>query len=152
IDLPILRRLGKGIVMIYQGSDARQNWFVRQHFSFGHEAVVERKDRDRRKATRIAKVSRYAHRIFSLNPDLIPVLPSGTTFLPYTVASFEDCLALRASASDSGPVRIVHAPTRRALKGMDYIVTACERLRAASLPLELVLVERVPHAEAQRLF
>ena len=152
IDLPLLRRRGKGIVMIYQGADARQNWFVRQHFSFGHAALIEAKDRDRRKATRIAKVGRYAHRIFALNPDLIPVLPPGTTFLPYTVASADESYARQLTAPATGRVRVVHAPTDRPVKGTDYIVAACERLRAAGTPLELVLVERVPHAEAQRLF
>jgi hypothetical protein len=152
IDLPILRRHGKAIVMIYQGADARQNWFVRQHYRFGHEAVVEGKDRDRRKATRIATVARYAHRIFSLNPDLIPVLPLGTAFLPYTVASYDECHARRLTAPATGPVRIAHAPTDRLVKGTDYVVAACERLQAAGAAVTLVLVERVPHTEALRLF
>jgi glycosyltransferase involved in cell wall biosynthesis len=45
------------------------------------------------------------------------------------------------------PVRVVHAPGGRARKGTDYVIEACERL-----PVELDIIENVPHDEAARRY
>ena len=39
---------------------------------------------------------------------------------------------------------VVHAPSNRARKGTEYVIAACERL-----PVELDIVEGVPHDEAR---
>ena len=47
------------------------------------------------------------------------------------------------------PVRIGHAPSVRAAKGTEIILQAI-RAVAAFHPVELVLIENLPHAEALR--
>ena len=42
-------------------------------------------------------------------------------------------------------------PTNRSIKGTRYVEQACARLRAEGLPIELVLVEHVPHAQVKDL-
>ena len=51
--------------------------------------------------------------------------------------------ATPVSAAD--PVRILHAPSDRGIKGTRYVLAAVERLKAAGYPVELLLLEGVPH-------
>lgn len=46
----------------------------------------------------------------------------------------------------NGPVRIVHAPNHRAMKGTDALIRACDALREEGLQVELRLLERIPYA------
>lgn len=50
----------------------------------------------------------------------------------------------RAGAS-GGPLRILHAPNHRTLKGTRHFVDAVETLRKEGLEVELVVLERVPN-------
>jgi glycosyltransferase involved in cell wall biosynthesis len=65
-------------------------------------------------------------------------------FLPF------DADAMPAARPAAGPVRICHAPRIRAVKGTETIISAVESL-AREVPVELVLVEDLPHAEALKL-
>ena len=51
-------------------------------------------------------------------------------------------------AESTAPLRVVHAPNHRALKGTDHLVAAVERLRDDGVEIDLVLVERTPNREA----
>lgn len=48
------------------------------------------------------------------------------------------------------PIRIGHAPTNRAVKGTDFILAELDRLKE-KYPVEIVLIENLPHEEALRL-
>jgi glycosyltransferase involved in cell wall biosynthesis len=49
----------------------------------------------------------------------------------------------------NGPVRIVHAPNHRAMKGTDALIRACDALREEGLQIDLRLLERIPNAEVR---
>jgi glycosyltransferase involved in cell wall biosynthesis len=49
--------------------------------------------------------------------------------------------------SDRARPIVVHAPSHRPKKGTDYVIAACEQL-----PVELDIVERVPHEEARERY
>jgi glycosyltransferase involved in cell wall biosynthesis len=65
-------------------------------------------------------------------------------FLPF------DAEAMPPANPPPGPLRICHAPRIRSVKGTETIIAAVESL-SRDLPLELVLIEDVSHAEALRL-
>lgn len=55
-------------------------------------------------------------------------------------------------AKDSGPalapgkkIRILHAPNHKAIKGTEYFVNAVNELQAEGLPVELILLQKVPN-------
>lgn len=50
-----------------------------------------------------------------------------------------------------GPVRVLHAPNHRTIKGTEFFVRAIQELREEGVDVELVLVERVPNSEIKRL-
>ena len=54
-------------------------------------------------------------------------------------------------ARTPGPLRLLHAPNHREIKGTRHVVKAVEQLREEGLDIELVMVERVPNEEVRRL-
>lgn len=138
-DLPVLHRLGKRIVVTFQGSDARQARVGGRLV----EAVPERftPELDLARQRTIAAFDRYGHAIFFLNPDLADVLPERAMFLPYASVD-PDEWTLTSEASD-GPPLVVHAPSDPRVKGTEQIVAAVSRLEAEGVPLRFELLHGI---------
>jgi hypothetical protein len=154
LELPFLKRSGKRIVVTFQGCDARMKGRSQEFFTTNACATCDvswctpRMDAIRQR--RIQKVFRYADRVFALNPDLLHVLP-GAEFLPYASVDPREWRAASSDARASAPVRILHAPTNRSIKGTRFVEEACEELRREGFQLELQLVERVPHRQMMQV-
>jgi len=157
LELPWLKRMGKRIVVTFQGCDARMKTLSRERFETSACAECEvawctpRLDEIRR--ARIRKVCAYADQIFALNPDLLHFLP-GAEFLPYASVSPAEWIpdeTAPATPSSVQPFRVLHMPTERSIKGTKYIEQACAQLRAEGWPVELRVVEHVPHAHVKDL-
>ncbi len=157
LELPLLKRLNKRIVITFQGCDARIKTESRRRFQTSACAECdvawcsERLDRIRQRRAR--KVLRHADQIFALNPDLLHFLPGGE-FLPYASVNPAEWMeggGSRATLSAAGPIRILHMPTNRSIKGTHYVERAYGRLKAWGFPVKLVLVEGVPHAAVEEL-
>ncbi len=157
LDLPLLKRLGKRIVVTFQGCDARIKTLSRKQF--GTSACAEcdvawcTPQMDEIRHKRIRKVFAYADKVFALNPDLLHFLP-GAEFLPYASVNPVEWTAgasYSRRSADVGPIRIIHMPTNRSIKGTKYIEQACAQLRAEGMLVELVLVEHVPHDQVKNL-
>jgi hypothetical protein len=57
------------------------------------------------------------------------------------------------SPEEPGAVlRVAHAPSKRAIKGTEAVIAAVDALRARDAPVELDLIEGVPHREARRRY
>ena len=155
-DLPLLRRAGKGIVVTYQGDEARlgSTWGTpgsRFEARLSDEADYYTPEADQWKRRMIAKISRYADRIFYLNPDLAVSLPESAEFLPYAHVDLRDWLPVNPGRG-AGPPLVVHAPFRRGVKGSDYVIEAVRRLQEEGIPVDFVLLEGKTRKEARRLF
>jgi glycosyltransferase involved in cell wall biosynthesis len=48
------------------------------------------------------------------------------------------------------PLRVLHAPNHRAIKGTRYFVEAVRRLREEGVAIELTIMERVPNSEIRK--
>ncbi len=155
-DLPLLRRAGKGIVVTYQGNDARQADFCKTHFKISPVNEVEpgyySAASDAHKRVRIERFAKYADRIYALNPDLLHVLPPQTEFLPYSHIDLRDWQPSgNDKASPSVPV-VIHAPSHPGVKGTRFVVDAISRLQAEGIPLEFILVKGLSHSEARGIY
>jgi glycosyltransferase involved in cell wall biosynthesis len=84
-----------------------------------------------------------------VNPDLLRFVP-GSEFVPYASVD-PQIVTPEPSEPRRGPIRIVHAPTNREIKGTEHVLAAVERLRGRH-DVELRLVEGLPHAEAMQLY
>ena len=155
-DLPILKRVGKKIVVTYQGSDARQGDFLRERFRFHNldipfpETISDASDRC--KVDRINQFNQYADLIYSLNPDLFYVLPERTKFLPYATMDLKEQHYIDPSGSENKCPLVIHAPTDRVIKGTKFLLEAVKRLEDEGVPFDFLLVEGLAHQEALDLY
>lgn len=156
LDLRWLRRAGKGIVVTFQGDDARQGDYCRRHFDIHFADEVEADyyapELDERKRQWIAQFDRYADRIYALCPDLLNVLPKRAEYLPFGNVDPAAWPATPPSADPSRRPMLIHAPSHRGVKGTRFIVAAVEQLRREGVPFDFTLVENLPHHEARRVY
>jgi glycosyltransferase involved in cell wall biosynthesis len=155
IELAYVRFLGKVVFVTYQGDDARQGDYSLQHFpvsiarqvSPGYYCIAS----DRFKRRSIAVMDGLASEIYSVNPDLLHVLPRRAHFMPYGHIFLEEWVPSYTQAH-LGPLRIVHAPSHRKVKGTDMILAALHHLKAQGHSFELSLVEGLSNAEARKIY
>jgi hypothetical protein len=151
-DLPLLKAARKTIVVTYQGDDARQGDYLREHFELSIAQGVEpgyyTPDSDERKRASISRIARYADHIYSLNPDLLHVLPARAEFLPYANVDPRDCLVAAPPGGSARPPIVAHAPTHRGVKGTPAILAACDQLRSEGVEFELDVIEGVTREAA----
>lgn len=148
LDFYWIKKAGKKIVITFQGDDARQKDFFIKNFGWGpyekkYSLLDKFKDVNRRR--RIKKVERFADAIFALNPDFMYVLPEKTQFLPYASPEISKIRPIKTRSK--GKIKILHAPSDRLIKGTDEIVRTIKKL-SKKYPIELVLIENLPHKEA----
>lgn len=140
---------GRCVFVTFQGDDARQSQcFSAEHRKSGLAvAHLQRTGLDdRSKKRKICYLQNVANRTYALNPDLIDVLPSGTTFMPYCS---EAVMGSGQEAAQSSPSFVVgHAPTNRLIKGTQYVIDAVDRLRREGNDVELRLIESKDHNSA----
>ena len=153
ISLHRLRINQKTVFVTFQGSDAREtNCFQDYHLRSGlAEKVVSRSgmsDRSIRKKKNL--LAEIVDKIYSLNPDLLEVLPQGAEFLPY--ATEATLYAKVLPIKETGELVIGHAPTHRITKGTDQIIGAVDRLRANGHRVRLELIEGLTKADALKKY
>lgn len=154
-DLPFYD--GKKI-MTYNGCDARQKYPTMKRVDFSpchqekcYNGMCNNGRLDAIRKKRIKLVDKNVDHIFALNPDLMHFLPKEkTTFLPYSVAGWEDISASKYKINKT--IKIVHAPTNREAKGSKYILKALENLEGKYKNLEVILVENIPYEKALKLY
>jgi hypothetical protein len=157
IELPLLKSLGKVIAVTYQGDDARQGDFCRANFEYSIAQEVNgqyySETTDESKRQRIKSFSKHADLIYSLNPDLLHVLPTHAQFLPYAHISLEDwrCDSDALENNSESPL-VIHAPSHRNAKGTRHILDAVKRLHADGLKFDFRLVEGLTQLEARKLY
>jgi glycosyltransferase involved in cell wall biosynthesis len=138
-ELPMLRRLGKIVVVTWQGCDVRPRaacpWCERPEcLAHGPWREADAK-----------AMLKHADRAVFLNPDLGRYLP-GATFLPY--ASVDVGAIEPRPLPDRGTIVVAHAPTNRPVKGTAYVTAAVEALRAEGVDVEIDLITGVTNREA----
>lgn len=132
--LPLLKMANKGIVVTYQGDDARQGDYSRANFAIsianevGNDYYSD--ETDQWKRARIAKFGAYADRIFALNPDLLHVLPPHTgihALWPYRSA--RKWHPIVKPLNPEQPPVVLHAPSHRGAKGTRFVMDAMAAYR-----------------------
>lgn len=124
LDFPLWRMLNKKVVMHHHGTDIR----------YKGEPWLR---------------SRLAQRIFVSTPDLLEWSrnaiwipnPLDLEMYPYVGVN-------KSRANGIDPIKILHAPSKRWLKGTEHVLSAIKRLKNEGYNIELILVENMPHKEA----
>ncbi len=155
IELAYLKLLGKTVFVTFQGDDARQGDYCLSNYAITFANRVEpgyysRASDDFKRAS-ISRFSEIANGIYSVNPDLLNVLPVRSRFVPYGHVFLNEWLPIYSQAH-SGSLRILHAPSHRKVKGTDLILTALNELKARGYDFELLLVEGMSNANAKKIY
>jgi len=153
-ELKWLKKKGKRIFVTFQGDDARLVSYHKKHFEItpvlNQEYYKTNLKKDSYNQYRIQMFTKYADKIFALNPDLLYVLPPEAEFLPYSPLDLTEWKYLGVEPKER--LKIVHAPTERYTKGTKYIIDAVEKLRSEGYNFEFLLIENVPRQEAKKIF
>lgn len=147
-ELPVLRLLGKRIVFVFNGSDARPPYIDGTDMDPAHgRTITECIGLARRKKSEIRRAERWADLVVShaLYLHLFERPAAGFQVLGLPGPLRSEFPAVPPEP-DAPPIRVLHAPSNPTVKGTALIRTAVERLRAEGLPLELVELHGVPNS------
>lgn len=146
-DLPVLRALGKRVVFHFCGCDVRNRAETLRQYETSACAecsaptCLSKRNPDRS----------LADALFVSTPDLLEFVPGATLVpAPIDLARWTPRLPRTRLISRVDPLRIVHAPSDREKKGTRHVIGAVERLARAGYPVELMMLEGVPHDEVPR--
>lgn len=154
-DVNLWRRLGKTVAMTFYGDDLRLVSGATDRNPWSHLGLAEiagpLADRDPLKKQLVSSLDARGVTMFATNPDLMPQLPADrgrAHFLPY---GHVDIAAIRAAPPGDGPIRFLHLPTNRAVKGTEFFIDAVARLTREGRPCELTVAEGVSNSDALAL-
>lgn len=150
-DLSLWRLLNKTLAMTFYGDDVRQIKSSIERNPHTHlalpEIAKELQGRDSLRARYLNSIDRNIPIIYAVNPDLLTILPDRAQWLGYS-----HCDPMTHPAQhwpiDARPLRLLHMPTNRAVKGTAELVAAVERLRKDGHQVTLTLVEGRHNAQA----
>lgn len=141
-DLALLKKLGKRIVFVFLGSEARNYKAFNQQYPDVHLPWPEThiKDDLNAKLIFIRRIEYYADTIHAL-PDISGLFLRSyyPTYVPYFVEDKPH------KVPDNKVPRIIHAPSNRNIKGTMQIMATLERLKAEGLQFELKIIEKMPN-------
>lgn len=144
-DFPILKKSGKKIISIFNGSDIR-HWSATEpaRKSFNLKSYDGYRDGAplRNKLTAMRMAERYADVIFA-QPSYaeLAVRPYMHYYIAMNVSLYKHFVSGR-----DVPV-VVHAPSRREIKGTVEILATLERLKSEGVKFELRLLEGMANSE-----
>jgi hypothetical protein len=155
VELYLLKLMSKPVFVTYQGDDARQGGYCLEHFKISIATQVDSSyynvKSDNFKKRSIIRLAKFADQIYSLNPDLLHVLPLNAKFIPYSHIFLDDWLPVYTQL-ESRPLRVLHAPSDRKVKGTDTLLNALNKLKLQGFQFELLLVEGLSNMEARKMY
>jgi glycosyltransferase involved in cell wall biosynthesis len=141
-DLPLYRALGRTVVFHFHGCDVRNRAMMRAHHPRATCTECDPFCVPARQQAVIAASRRHADAALVSTPDLLESVPHAR-HVP--VAASLDDYPFRPVAR--APLKVLHAPTNRLIKGTVYVERAYEALRPRFPGVEFRVVERLPWRE-----
>lgn len=153
-DIFLLKLMGKRLYFTFQGSDAR----LSTHYTALHPTKVLAKlnpdyisaRADAYKTKRIARAEKHADKIYCLNPDLLRNFSSKAKFRPYYNVDTHEVAPHNIFENDT--IHIVHAPSKRDIKGTSYILEAVNNICLTQKNIRFTLVENLSNKDAQKVY
>jgi hypothetical protein len=142
-EIAPLKALGRGLVFTVLGCDVRDPI---ANAALPLTACTECAPRGcspvREKLLDVSR--RHGDLTYATTPDLIAFAPHAT-WLPLAFDPAK--LSHLPAPPTAGPLRVLHAPTDRGIKGSRHVLAAIDDLRGEGAAIELVLVEKQSQAE-----
>lgn len=147
-DLPILKFLGKKMVMHYWGSDVRQLSIARRKNKY----VRVKLDNEKHIINRIKHIAKYIKTAIVEDYELIEYIHDyfNRVAVIRQAVDLEKFIPIFPSKDCIKPI-IVHAPTDSNLKGTEYVIAAIDKLKG-EYPLEFILIQGISHEQATSIY
>ncbi len=150
-DVPVLSLLGRKIFFYFCGCDIRDEKATIRSYPVNacRRCFPKRCSPNREKA--LAYAARYGQVNFVSTPDLMEFV-ERPLLLPQAVdfTLIGEILAEPAPPRDPASFIIAHAPTNRAIKGTDHLISSVEELNRQGIPAELLIMENLSQRDALR--
>jgi hypothetical protein len=148
-ELRLLRWLGKSVVFVFTGSDARPPYIDGADMdpALGR-SIADCVRLARVKKRQIGQIERWSTAVVShaLYLHLFERPAAGFEILGLAQPLLSAFPALEAEPPEP-PIRIVHSPSNPSVKGSERVRVAVERLVAEGLPLELIELRNLPNSQ-----
>lgn len=157
LDLPLLKLFRKKILMTYYGSDIRLMVVEKQRNPYYERLAF---DSNHPKRDKWKKLKLYWHKLWidrffairELYEWAVTVLPPERVIEDVWVVTQIDASAYMPTYETKPIPTLVHAPTNPRVKGSEYVEQAIQTLRDEGYQFEYRRLEKVPNAEAQRIY
>ena len=150
-DIPLLKAAGKRVVYHFRGQEARTAEAFRRvnpyHYVDEGAGQLFQRFPDEQKRLFVEFVSSIADVVLANDPEIRSYVPSATV-VPRAIDLDEWTMV--GPVSDEEPL-IVHAPSRRGVKGTDAVRAAVARMQRDGLRFRFRLVEGLSNAEARQI-
>jgi len=147
VDLPVIRLLGKKIIMEYLGTDIQGYEVSVQKYKWTNLRAIMTPEQgliyDKRNHDRYKFEQKYIHKSLVCAP-VYSEFVHGSEVLPLAIDIHKFQFSPLPEIKNN-VFRIMHAPTHRANKGTDYILDALDRLKTEGFQIEVDLVENILH-------
>jgi glycosyltransferase involved in cell wall biosynthesis len=155
LELPLLKLLGKKIIVSAYGADVRVERTTRALGRYNCcmdctqrlVACICDEDLARRN---LAHVQRYADSTLSMG-DMIEYTPGSRNDLFYWAIDLKEWPFVGVPLSSS-PVKVLHAPNHPQFKGTRYLEACIKQLQDEGYPVQLVLVRELNNEEAKEVY
>jgi hypothetical protein len=151
LELPLLRLLGKRIVLMPYGGDT---WILDRvpDLAWRHALLIEYGEL----GNRAAAIERRVRRLTSQADAVVGCLVHATCLprwdiLPLIYYPVDARRLQPVPPRTEGPIRNAHAANHRGAKGTEFLIAAVDRLRAEGIDLDLMVIEKRPNREALEL-
>lgn len=150
-ELQLLHLAGKKVIALPYGSDVAVPSRIRS-LEWRHGLMRNYPELGRHEAERLRWIDYFSRRADYIVACLVHLetLPRWDLLTIHYYPIDTDAWAPERDDSGNdgtnGPVRIVHAPNHRAMKGTAALIRACDALRDEGLQIDLRLLERLPNA------
>lgn len=150
LDLPLLRRMNKRIFVHFRGLDLVDLAYFDYLRAKGRGETVPEPPMSRpEQLASLAKWRKYADALLVSEPDLKWVAPEAHLVQQAIDLERWSVPYHKPQSADDGIIRVVHAPSMRRKKGTEFVEQSVEALQSEGLPVELVLLEKVPAKEVR---
>lgn len=155
LEMPLLKILGKTVIVSAYGADVRVEKTTRALGAYNcctdcTQRLVACICDDAKARRNLAHVHRYADLTLSMG-DMVEYTPGSRNDIFYWAIDLKKWPYVGASPT-SRPVKVVHAPNHPQFKGTRFLVDCVAQLQGEGYPVELVLAQQMSNEQAMELY
>jgi glycosyltransferase involved in cell wall biosynthesis len=144
-DIPLLKRMGKKIIFYFHGCDILNREKTLAQYPVSACACCNPPRCNPNRDLTLAMAGLYADAIWVSTPNLMEFAPNAKLFPQPLDVRKHTFTPSPGQTKQPGPVKIVHSPSAPKLKGTAYVRQTIAQLREEGIPVELLLLQGIPH-------